>query len=177
MWDEHIDFHRFVRSWSSQPPPPIPLRRLWAMMHFTGPAFTCTIHVQTIYMWGKSVVIWSLHVNSLMKIIIVYSLNGHCSHIVGLLKSLQGFKLHNFTSVPEHQSCTSIPQQWHVPRGAKIKPVPINHVVVARPTEIRKRKPVTCQIDISQEYVKGRTIPLIYFDFQNATHTFTFSLE
>uniref|UniRef100_A0A8W8M6K4 SWIM-type domain-containing protein n=1 Tax=Magallana gigas TaxID=29159 RepID=A0A8W8M6K4_MAGGI len=84
-----------------------------------------------------------------------YSLNGHCSHIVGLIKSLQGFKLHNFSNVPEQQSCTSIPQQWHVPRGSKIKPVPINHLVVARPTESRKRKPVTCQIDLDQEYVKS----------------------
>uniref|UniRef100_A0A8W8MB74 SWIM-type domain-containing protein n=1 Tax=Magallana gigas TaxID=29159 RepID=A0A8W8MB74_MAGGI len=82
-------------------------------------------------------------------------LNGHCSHIVGLIKSLQGFKLHNFSNVPEQQSCTSIPQQWHVPRGSKIKPVPINHLVVARPTESRKRKPVTCQIDLDQEYVKS----------------------
>lgn len=31
--------------------------------------------------------------------------------------------------------------------GSKIKPVPINHLVVARPTEFRKRKPVTCQIE------------------------------
>ncbi|XP_062593963.1 ficolin-1-like [Saccostrea cucullata] len=74
---------------------------------------------------------------------------------VGLIKSLQGFKLHNFSNVPEQQSCTSIPQQWHVPRGSKIKPIPINHLVVARPTESRKRKPVTCQIDLDQEYVKS----------------------
>ncbi|XP_033729693.1 uncharacterized protein LOC117318872 [Pecten maximus] len=74
-------------------------------------------------------------------------LNGHCSHIVGLLKSLQGFKLHNFSCVPDQQSCTSVPQQWHVPRGAKIQPVPLNQVVVARPKEDRKRKPLTCGVD------------------------------
>ncbi|XP_069141863.1 uncharacterized protein [Argopecten irradians] len=70
-----------------------------------------------------------------------------CSHIVGLLKTLQGLKLHNYTSVPQHQSCTSVPQQWNVPRGPKIKPVPINHVVVARPLESRKRKPIICHLD------------------------------
>ncbi|XP_062585063.1 uncharacterized protein LOC134255349 [Saccostrea cucullata] len=74
-------------------------------------------------------------------------LDGHCSHIVGLLKTLQGLKLHNFKNAPDHQSCTSLPQQWHVPRGTKIKPVPLNHVVVARPKEKRKRKPVICHFD------------------------------
>jgi hypothetical protein len=78
-------------------------------------------------------------------------LNGHCSHIVGLLKTLQGLKLHNFKNAPDQQSCTSMPQQWHVPRGNKIKPVPLNHVVVARPLENRKRKPVICHLDESYQ--------------------------
>jgi hypothetical protein len=68
------------------------------------------------------------------------------SHIVGLLKSLQGLKLHNFTHVPDQQCCTSIPQQWHIPRGNKIQPVPVNHVV-ARPLEGRKRRRILCQVD------------------------------
>lgn len=78
--------------------------------------------------------------------------SGHCSHVIGLIKSLQGLKLHNFTTVPDQLSCTSIPQQWHVPRGSKIKAIPLNHVVVARPTESRKRKPVVCQTDINKRY-------------------------
>ncbi|XP_052250871.1 uncharacterized protein LOC127858042 isoform X2 [Dreissena polymorpha] len=76
-------------------------------------------------------------------------LTGHCSHIIGLLKTLQEFKLHNISAVPSQHRCTRVPQQWHVPRGEKIKPVPINHVVVARARETRKRKPVMCQIDTS----------------------------
>lgn len=56
---------------------------------------------------------------------------------------MQGFKLHN---VAEQQSCASFPQQWHVSRGLKINPV--NQLVVARPMEFGKRKPVTCQIDL-----------------------------
>ncbi|KAJ8306945.1 hypothetical protein KUTeg_015029 [Tegillarca granosa] len=35
-------------------------------------------------------------------------MSGHCSHVIGLIKSLQGFKLLNFRSVPEQQSCTSV---------------------------------------------------------------------
>ncbi|XP_041350483.1 uncharacterized protein LOC121369450 [Gigantopelta aegis] len=79
-------------------------------------------------------------------------LSGHCSHIIGLLKTLQGFKLHNLTSVPEQQSCTSIPRQGGHPRGMKIKPIPMSHVVVERPTaEVIKRKPVLCQLDIQKK--------------------------
>lgn len=63
---------------------------------------------------------------------------------------MQGCKLHN---VEEQQSCASIPQQWHVSRGSKINPVPINQLVVARRMEFGKRKPVTCQIDINEKYV------------------------
>lgn len=94
--------------------------------------------------------------------------NDSCSSD-GLIKSLQGFKLHNFSNVPEQQSCTSIPQQWHVPRGSKIKPVPINHLVVARPTESRKRKPVTCQIDLDQELPKVSTTDIMQLKMLKGT--------
>lgn len=63
---------------------------------------------------------------------------------------MQGLKLHN---VAKQQSCASFPQQWHVSRGLKINPVPINQLVVARPMEFGKRKPVTCQIDLNEKYV------------------------
>ena len=53
-------------------------------------------------------------------------LAGRCSHVIGLIKSLQGLKLHNFSHVPDQLSCTSLPQQWHIPRGDRIEPVPIN---------------------------------------------------
>ena len=78
-------------------------------------------------------------------------LAGRCSHVIGLIKSLQGLKLHNFSHVPDQLSCTSLPQQWHIPRGDRIEPVPINHVVVARPKETRKRKPTLCQIDLNKK--------------------------
>ncbi|VDI62478.1 Hypothetical predicted protein [Mytilus galloprovincialis] len=49
-------------------------------------------------------------------------LNGHCSHIVGLIKSLQGLKLHNCSRVPDQQSCTSIPQTVACASRDKNKP-------------------------------------------------------
>ena len=95
-----------------------------------------------------------------MNIICIFSrMNGHCSHIVGLLKTLQGLKLHNFKQVPDQQSCTSMPQQWHIPRGAKIAPVPVNQVVIAKPLKNRKRRPVLCQFDKNE-----RCVLLVNFD-------------
>ena len=78
-------------------------------------------------------------------LVLVFRSTGHCSHVIGLVKTLQGFKLHDIKNVPQHLSCTSMPQQWHVPRGEKITPVPINHVVIAKARETRKRKPILCQ--------------------------------
>lgn len=72
----------------------------------------------------------------------VHRLSGHCSHILGLIETFQGFKLHNLTHVPDQLSSTSLPQQWDKPRGTKIKPAPVKDVVVSRPLENRKRKPI-----------------------------------
>ena len=66
-------------------------------------------------------------------------------------ESLQGFKLHNLTHVPDQLNSISLPQQWDKPRGTKIKPVPVEDVVVARPLENRKRKPVVCQLDLNEK--------------------------
>ncbi|XP_077862742.1 uncharacterized protein LOC144344811 [Saccoglossus kowalevskii] len=40
-----------------------------------------------------------------------------------------------------------VPQQWNVAKGSNINAEPINHVIVAKPSEQRKRKQVLCQID------------------------------
>ncbi|KAJ8314825.1 hypothetical protein KUTeg_006975 [Tegillarca granosa] len=55
---------------------------------------------------------------------------GHCSCKAGISGIVLMLLLHNFQSVPEQQSYT---------------------MVVARPTENRKRKPVLCQIDLNTE--------------------------
>jgi hypothetical protein len=39
-----------------------------------------------------------------------------------------------------YQNNKVVPRQWHVPRESKIKPVLIIHIVVARPTESRKKE-------------------------------------
>ena len=42
-------------------------------------------------------------------------------------------------------------KQWDKPRETKIKPAPVKVVVVARPLENRKRKPVVCQLDLNKK--------------------------
>ena len=37
---------------------------------------------------------------------------GQCSHIVGLVTSIQRLKLHNISLIPDTLCCISIPQQW-----------------------------------------------------------------
>ncbi|KAL4222770.1 hypothetical protein ACF0H5_018810 [Mactra antiquata] len=88
-------------------------------------------------------------------------LTGQCSHVLGLIKSLQGFKLHEYKEIPNQLSCTSIPQQWNVPRGKKIAATPINHIVVAKPSLTRKRKPVLCQVDANIKLPKVTTEDIV----------------
>lgn len=45
--------------------------------------------------------------------------------------------------VPAELPCTSLPQQWHKPRGSKIQPEPVSTMVFSKPKPTpRKKKPV-----------------------------------
>uniref|UniRef100_A0A8W8JLA5 SWIM-type domain-containing protein n=1 Tax=Magallana gigas TaxID=29159 RepID=A0A8W8JLA5_MAGGI len=68
--------------------------------------------------------------------------SGKCSHIVGLTECIQQFKVLGLKDVPTEQSCTSLPQQWNIPRGNKIQPVSINEVLVVKAKETHKKVPV-----------------------------------
>ncbi|XP_035985120.1 uncharacterized protein LOC118558687 [Fundulus heteroclitus] len=83
-------------------------------------------------------------------------LGGHCSHIIGLLKTLQYFKLQSFSSIPDRLSCTSMPQAWGAQsaRGLRIEPVPINHLTLARNVTHRKRRPKECSVDLNKIVTK-----------------------
>jgi len=70
----------------------------------------------------------------------VYCAPGYCSHIVGLIYTLELIKAQQSPAI----SCTSLPQQRHKPRGSKIKDVPISSIVIAKARCERKRKPIDC---------------------------------
>ncbi len=59
---------------------------------------------------------------------------------MGLINTLDMMKAQEESPV---KACTSLPQQWHKPRGAKIKAVPISTVVVAKAKKDRKRNLLT----------------------------------
>jgi len=57
--------------------------------------------------------------------------------------TLSHFQQLGLKEVPTDASVTSLPQQWHKPRGRKIQPESVTDLVLAKPTKtIRKRKPV-----------------------------------
>ena len=68
--------------------------------------------------------------------------SGKCSHIVGLVKCIQQFKLLGLKEVPAEQACTSLPQQWHIPRGNKINPASVNDIIVVNSKETHKKVPI-----------------------------------
>ena len=43
-------------------------------------------------------------------------------------------------------TCTSMPQQWHKPRGFKIQSQPVTSLIVAKPKKVRKREPVSTKV-------------------------------
>ena len=52
--------------------------------------------------------------------------------------------------IPIDKTCTSLPQQWHIPRGDKIRPEPVIKVTFVRSSterqDNRKREPVHCTL-------------------------------
>jgi len=70
-------------------------------------------------------------------------ISGTCSHAVGTLFQLLHYKNLGLTDVPSELACTSMPQQWHKPRGPKITPEPVAAMVFSKPKQTpRKKMPV-----------------------------------
>ena len=73
--------------------------------------------------------------------------SGTCSHLVALVYVLGHYQQLGLKQVPDEQSATSLPQQWHKPRGPKIRAQPVSEVVIAKPTNMRrKRRPVAAYL-------------------------------
>jgi len=57
--------------------------------------------------------------------------SGCCGHIIGLLFQLAQYTMLKFSNVPAVESCTSLLQQWHKPRGSKIEATRIDDMELA----------------------------------------------
>lgn len=101
--------------------------------------FLWTFTVNKVYNFGNIQFILQIISRSCT---IHYSAGGRCSHMVGLVKTIQQFKILGLEAAPAEQSCTSIPQTWHIPRGNKISPVAASQIVVVKAKETRKKAPI-----------------------------------
>lgn len=54
---------------------------------------------------------------------------GFCNHAVGLMYLVSHYYLTKTKSVPDDLVCTSLPQQWHKPRGKSISSEPLMDMV------------------------------------------------
>jgi len=59
--------------------------------------------------------------------------SGSCGHVVAVLYQLAEYKALNLKAVPDPLPSTSLPQQWHKPRGQKIAPAKIGKMQLAAP--------------------------------------------
>lgn len=75
---------------------------------------------------------------------------GHCNHVVGLLFTLNHWFLLGLKEIPADKTCTSLPQLWHQPMGARIQPEPAMSCCFVRPStdcDGQRKKPlVTCKL-------------------------------
>lgn len=86
-----------------------------------------------------------LHISlnsAILLYLCLYRSGGTCSHMVGLVKTIQQLKLLGLKDAPAEQASTSLPQIWHIPRGNKINPVSVNEVVVTKAKEKRQKAPI-----------------------------------
>ena len=73
----------------------------------------------------------------------MYRISGRCSHVMGLVYLLDGWKTAGLNEVPQLPSCTSVPQQWGRPRGPKIEAEPVAAISFASSDKsCRKRRAV-----------------------------------
>lgn len=80
--------------------------------------------------------------------------SGCCGHVIGLLYQLADYKARNLKCVPDPVPSTSLPQQWHKPRGKKIGAIRVEDMQLSAPSSRDKLKvisstlysPVSCTL-------------------------------
>lgn len=76
---------------------------------------------------------------------------GHCNHVFALLFQLNDFSSYGISEIPVGSTCTSKPQQWHIPRSTNITPLPVMathfaNAVTDKKDDSRKKDPVRCKL-------------------------------
>ena len=58
---------------------------------------------------------------------------GFCNHAIGLMYLISHYYMAKTKVIPDDLVCTSLPQQWHKPRGKKISSEPLMEMVFKKP--------------------------------------------
>ena len=75
-------------------------------------------------------------------------ISGTCAHAAELVFTIQHYRHLGLNEVLAELSCTSLPQQWHRPRGSKIEPEPVSSMVFLKPKPTsRKKKPTKSNVN------------------------------
>jgi len=78
------------------------------------------------------------------------SLCGTCSHVLGLSYTLIHYQHQGLNEVPASLSITSLPQQWHKPRGAKIEPRSVVNMILAKAKKQKESVLITMALSVSK---------------------------
>ena len=83
--------------------------------------------------------------------------SGNCGHIISLLYQLAEYKALGLNYIPDPLPSTSLPQQWHKPRGQKIAPAKVDQMQLSSPAaEVLKSRAVC---STAYNPVAGRDLP------------------
>jgi len=74
----------------------------------------------------------------------VIGISGVCGHVIGLLFQLAQYTTLQLRSIPDEVPSTSLPQQWHRPRGKKIAPARTEDIqLAASAVGVQKSRPLS----------------------------------
>ena len=69
-------------------------------------------------------------------------------NVIAAVMQIEEWLVAGFKDIPDMAACTSLLQQWHVPRGLKIMPEPVTKMVFANPWKLnRNRRAVIPTVD------------------------------
>ena len=95
---------------------------------------------------------------------------GFCNHAVGLMYLVSHYSMTKAKMIPDDLVCTSLPQQWHRPRGKNISSEPLMEIIFKKPklgttctgesTSVSASPGITCSLYPAISYLRRTHHPL-----------------
>lgn len=99
-----------------------------------------------------------------------------CSHLVGFITALSNWQLMGLTEVPAELPCTSLPQRWSIPRGTKIEPEAVPHMIFINPKPERKKRPIKNTLT-DNRYIPWQMMSIFFFNYKIKKNKYKTFLE